>query len=39
MKDREEFINRECSLAVIHLKGVNIVWICGKENIIGEKEK
>ena len=38
MEDKVRLINRKFSAAVLYLKGVNIIWTCGKDNFIGENE-
>ena len=38
MKQKQELIKREFSVAVPHLKGGNIIWTSGKGNIIGGKQ-
>ena len=39
MKYKEEFINREVLVEVMHTKGGVIVWTCVEDNIFGEKEE
>ena len=39
MKYKEELINSTFSVAVPCMKGGDILWTCGKDNIIREKEE
>ena len=38
MKDKEEFINREFSVAVPYPKGVGVVWTFVEYSVVGEKD-
>ena len=36
MKDKDDLIKIKFSVVVMHPKGGNIVWTCGKDHIMGK---